>query len=167
MVDLLRAGYADLLADDSGYWSGLAQELAGFDRDAFEEFETMGQCVFVTKWGDGSLVGLASFDPRPGPAYGIVGQNCIHPAHRRRGIGRRQIMEIVSRFGNMGIRRAVVSTNAHPFFVPARRNYESCGFTESRRFAGGPDPRYTMIEYVKDLARVFSGCPLEPSALRF
>jgi hypothetical protein len=51
------------------------------------------------------------------------------------------------------MRKAVVSTSEHPFFLPARRNYESCGFKESRRFTGGPDPQYNIIEYVKDLSQ--------------
>lgn len=150
LADLLHVSYATLLADESGCWSGLAKEQADFDYEVFEDFSTMSKCVFLTT-RENEVVGFASFDPRSWPHHGVVGHNCILPAYRGEGIGRRQIEEVLSRLRRMGMERAVVSTNEHPFFLPARRNYESCGFIEFRSFAGGPDPRYAMIEYVKDL----------------
>lgn len=150
LADLLHISYARLMADASGYWHGLAKEFDDFDNEAFDNFDTVGKCVFITT-RDTAVVGFASFDPRPWPDHGLVGQNCILPSYRGQRVGYRQIEEILSRFRRMGMKRAVVSTNEHPFFLAARRNYLSCGFEESRRFTGGPDPRYTMIEYVKDL----------------
>jgi len=153
LADLLHASYAPLVADESGYWSEVTRKFTDFDDEVFNNLETVGRCVLLTKW-DEAVVGFASFDPRSCPDHGVVGHNCVLPAYQRQGVGRRQIKEILSRFERMGARKAVVSTDGHPFFLPARRTYESCGFRESRRYAGGPDPRYSMIQLVKDLAPV-------------
>jgi GNAT superfamily N-acetyltransferase len=147
---LLHASYAALVAEESPYWAGLSKQLTDFDDEVFNHIATVGRCAFLSMW-EKTVVGFASFDPRPYPDHGIIGHHCVLPSYHMRGIGRRQIEEVLSRFRRMGMRRAIVSTSVHPFFSPARRTYQSCGFEESRRFAGGPDPRYAMIEYVRDL----------------
>jgi GNAT superfamily N-acetyltransferase len=106
--------------------------------------------VFVTSSQD-EIIGFGSFDSRQGPEFGIIGQNCILPEFRGNGYGEQQIREILNRFRTMGIKKAVVSTSEHPFFLSAQRMYLSCGFQEKRRYTGGPDPRYRLIEYERDL----------------
>ena len=59
--------------------------------------------------------------------------------------------EVLRRFREKGIAAARVTTSGHPFFAPALAMYRSLGFGETRRFAGGPDPRYRLVELEKAL----------------
>lgn len=148
--ELLSRGYADLLAREAAYWAREREGWRAYDRQAFDAPDTVGACLFFSRLGD-AVVGFASYDPRPGPAYAVIGHNCILPEYRGRGYGSRQIREVLRRFADRGIRKAVVSTGEHPFFAPARRMYEACGFHEVRRVPGGPDPRYRLVEYEVDV----------------
>jgi GNAT superfamily N-acetyltransferase len=148
VASLLLRSYADLLAEQ--YWEGEKEKWFRFDREVYENPQTVGDCVFFTRLGD-ETVGFASFDPRGAPECAAIGHNCILPEFRRRGYGKRQILEVLSRLRTMGIRTAVVSTSEHPFFFPARRMYLSCGFQETRRYTGGPDPRYGLVVYETEL----------------
>lgn len=145
IADLLGRSYAQMLAEDPEHWGPERANWAEFDRQVFENPDTIGRCVFVT-CVDGEPVGLASFDPRQKPV-GIVGHNCIVPEFRGRGLGRAQIQEVLRQLRERGFARAVVSTGQQEFFAPARRMYESCGFRETGRPAGGPNPAYELVEY--------------------
>jgi hypothetical protein len=45
----------------------------------------------------------------------------------------------------------MVSTNEHEFFYPAQMMYIACGFRGRRRFPGGENRNYVMIEYERVL----------------
>jgi ribosomal protein S18 acetylase RimI-like enzyme len=152
LAGIIRRSYAGLIAAEPDRWSGEIVKWEDFDRQAFANPDTIGLCVFVTRLGP-EPVGLASFDPRPAPAHGEIGQNCVLPGYRGRGLGSLQIAEVLRRFRALAIREARVTTSVHPFFAPARRMYEGLGFREVRRFAGGPDPRYPLLEFVLRLGR--------------
>ena len=150
IVDLLKRSYTKLLSSVPQYWS---QEIANweeFDRDVFQFPDTVGACTFLT-WCDGRLVGLGSYDNRPRPHWGIIGHNCILPEFRGRGIGKQQIWEILHRFNTMKIILAKVSTNDHPFFIPAQRMYQALGFRETRRVPWERNPEINVVEYEKRL----------------
>jgi len=145
LADIIGRSYAGLLAQGPDAWKDERRKWEDFDRDAYAYPDTVAQCVFVTRLGD-EPVGLASFDPRPGPAYGIVGQNCVLPEFRGHGYGKLQVLEVLRRLGDRGLKAARVTTSGHPFFAPALRMYRSLGFKDIRRRYGGPDPRYRLIE---------------------
>jgi hypothetical protein len=63
-----------------------------------------------------------------------------------------QIQEILRRFREMAIKKAKVSTNDLPFFIPAQRMYIACGFREVRRIPWPRDPKQRMIEYEKEIS---------------
>jgi len=150
LADIIGRSYAELVEKWLDPWEHEREKWDEFDRQAFARPDTVGRCVFVSCL-EQRAVGLGSYDPRPGPSYAIVGQNCVLPEYRGRGFGKRQIAEIFRRFGAKNVRAARVTTSEHPFFLPALSMYRDLGFREIRRFAGGPDPRYQLIELEKDL----------------
>jgi GNAT superfamily N-acetyltransferase len=150
LADIIGRSYAGLLKKWPDPWDGEREKWEDFDRQAFAHPDTVGRCVFVSCL-ERTPVGLASYDPRPGPSYAIVGQNCVLPEYRGRGFGKRQIREILRRFSAEKIRLARVTTSEHPFFIPALTMYRDLGFQETRRLGGGPDPRYRLIELEKGL----------------
>jgi GNAT superfamily N-acetyltransferase len=148
---LLHQIYAELVRAQPKLWEPEKENWENFDRNVFENPGTIGACTFLS-WCGKDIVGFFSFDPRPGPAYGVIGHNCILPGYRSRGFGKRQIAEILRQFGQMGIRQARVSTNDHPFFVPAQRMYTACGFVEVKRVPFERDPKQNMIHYEMEIA---------------
>jgi GNAT superfamily N-acetyltransferase len=156
---LLRASYADLLRTDPG-WEPEAENWDQYDREAFAHPTTVGACVFLTVAG-GRTAGFASWDPRRGPEYGIVGHNCILPEFRGRGLGKIQLMEILSRFMKLSIRNAKATTLDHPFFVPAQRMYRFCEFRETRRIPWDRDTGFSLIQFESVLHP-----PTDPSGMK-
>ena len=148
---ILRASYADLLKLDPR-WESEQVNWDEYDREVFAHPKTVGSCLFLTR-SNGRIAGFGSWDPRQRPEYGIVGHNCILPEFRGKGLGRQQIQEILRRFQKLGIKTAKVSTNDHPFFVPAQRMYIACGFREVRRITWDRDPSRKTIEYEKEIGQ--------------
>lgn len=118
--------------------------------DAYENPESVGKCLFFSLLED-ELVGFGSYMPKSELNSAIIGHNCVLSHFRGSGFGTQQILEIVGRFQEIKLVKAVVTTGDHAFFVPAQKMYLACGFTETRRYAGGPDPRYQLIEYERAL----------------
>ncbi|NIA14643.1 MAG: GNAT family N-acetyltransferase [Nitrospiraceae bacterium] len=143
---MLNQSYAELVEAEPELWGAEKDAWSESDRDVFDHPETIGACTFLS-WCGADVVGFFSFDPRPRPAYGVIGHNCVLPEFRGQGFGKNQIREIIRRFREMEIKQARVSTNDHPFFVPAQRMYTACGFREIRRVPWGRDPKQNMIHY--------------------
>ena len=59
----------------------------------------------------------------------------IVPEYQRRGFGKEQIQELLRIFRSRGFHTAFVLTSSDPFYVPAQRTYESCGFVLVRTTA--------------------------------
>jgi GNAT superfamily N-acetyltransferase len=145
VYSVLTSCYAGLL--DSAF----EHRLREFDREVFENPDTIGACTLITSV-DGNIVGLVSYDPRQGPRVGIIGHNGVLPPYQGRGYGTLQIIEVLRIFRTRRFERAQVSTSEHPFFEPARRMYESCGFRESGRTEPSDRSPYQIIHYEMPLA---------------
>jgi len=150
IASILRCCYARLVSSDPELWNPEILEWKQFDKDIYENPETVGDSTFLSWWGK-RLVGFGSFDPRQMPDVGIIGHNCILPEFQGRGFGKQQISEILRRFRTVGIANAKVVTLDHPFFAPARAMYIACGFQEERRYPWGTNLQYGFIEYKKSL----------------
>jgi GNAT superfamily N-acetyltransferase len=150
VASLLKRSYAELVASDPDIWKPEVENWEKADRSVFENPGTVGACTFLS-WANRDIVGLFCFDPLPRPAYGVIGHNCILPEFRGQGFGKQQIIEILQRFKEMGIRSAKVSTNDHPFFVRAQRMYTACGFREVKRVPWDRDLNQNMIHYEMEL----------------
>jgi len=83
----LKRSYAALAASEPSLWRGEQARWDQHGRDVFQQIETVGASVFLTRF-DGSIVGFAWWDPRQRPQRGIVEHNCILPECRGRGFGR-------------------------------------------------------------------------------
>ena len=143
---LLHQSYAELVQAQPELWEPEKKNWEEFDRNVFGNPGTIGACTFLT-WCGKDVVGFFSFDPRPAPAYGVIGHNCILPEYQNRGFGKRQVAEILRWFRHMGIGQAKVSTRDHPLFVPAQKMYSACGFVEVKRVSFDRDPKRNIIHY--------------------
>jgi GNAT superfamily N-acetyltransferase len=150
LASMLKRCYAKLVTSDPGLWLPEQRGWDEFDSDVFENPRTIGACVFLS-WFGNQVVGIGSYDPRQKPESGIIGHNCILPEFQGKGFGKQQIQEILRIFEDMGIRRAKASTNDEPFFIPAQRMYEACGFREVRRVPWDRKPSIELIEYEKEV----------------
>jgi GNAT superfamily N-acetyltransferase len=146
LLSLLTESHRDLTETYADRWAGQVETWAQFDKDVFQEPESVGKCVFVTRLG-GDIIGFGSYDPRGVPDSGTVGHNCILPEHRKKGYGSRQLEEIVRRLKTLGAGRVIATASEHPFFLPAREMYMSMGFAETGRSEGGPDPDFRLVHY--------------------
>jgi GNAT superfamily N-acetyltransferase len=150
IATILARSYEPLIAD--GQLSAIfpSTKWPAFDGYVFDNLDTFGRSVFVSCL-DSRVIGFASWDPRGGPACGVIGHNCVLPEQRGKGYGKLQIQEILRRFRADNFRQAIVTTGDDPFFLPAQRMYQACGFVEAVRFPHGPDYTYGTIRYELDL----------------
>lgn len=140
---ILSVCFAEVLTES------LEKSLRRFDREVFAHPDTVGACTLITVLAD-RTVGLVSYDPRPGPQFGIIGYNGILPPYQRKGYGSRQIREVIRILIARGFESASVTTSLHPFFEPAHRMYQTCGFHEvSRKRAAGQG--HDVVLYQKNL----------------
>ena len=141
---ILAECYADILD------AALKDSLRQFDREVFAAPDTVGACTFISSVG-GDIIGLLSYDPRQGPEVGLVGHNGVRPPFQRKGYGTEQILEIIHLLTSRRFALARVTTSEHPFFTPARRMYEKCGFRRSGRTPGGSRSPYGVVLYERPL----------------
>lgn len=141
---ILTRCYADILD------TALQNKLSRFDCEVFAAPDTVGACAFISSTEE-QVVGFFSYDPRQGPDVGVIGHNGILPQFRRRDYGAEQVLEILRRFTAHHFVRAHVSTSEHPFFLPARRMYEKCGFHVSRTTPATDGSPWRIIHYEKVL----------------
>lgn len=144
--EAIKESYGDLISSGSENWKGEIDKWRQLDTTIFNNPDTIGKCVFVTK-EDGIPVGFASYNP----ITGEVGQNCVLPKYRGRGLGRLQIKKVLEILKEKGLKKVIVTTSEHPFFSPAQKVYRSLGFKEVARREGGPEPKYKLIDYKKIL----------------
>lgn len=130
--------------------SELRRDWADYDDAVHTERDTVGDSGFLTMLGS-EVIGFASWDPRGWPNLGRIGHNCIDPAYQGQGYGRRQIEEILRLFRRKGFRRVQVRTDEHPFFEPARRMYERCGFELVGQEPGVLLDNFEMLVYEQSL----------------
>ncbi|MFA5828572.1 MAG: GNAT family N-acetyltransferase [Candidatus Shapirobacteria bacterium] len=143
---IIFLSYQSLVESNPQKWSGEKVKWDKFDQEAFTNPNTIGICVLIT-WVDDKVIGFASYEPN----IGEIGHNCILPEFRGRGYGKKQLAKVLKILKNRGLKKVIVTTSCHPFFNPARKNYESLGFKEIKRRKGGPDPEYDLIDYEKEV----------------
>ena len=100
--------------------------------------------AFWSAWSDGRLLGCGALKHLD-PGHGEVKSMRTPTAHRRKGVARAMLAHIVSEARARSYRRLSLETGSMAAFEPARRLYESFGFTYCSPFA----------DYVDDPNSVF------------
>ena len=132
LFDMLCRSYAGLLEIKPAYAEEYKAQWRRFDDDIFDYPDSIGACVLVSVWYE-QPIGLVSWDPRGLPEQGRIGQNCIVPSARGRGYGKQQIQKALAILQAQRAQTVRVMTDKHPFFIPAQRMYQACGFQEVDR----------------------------------
>ena len=123
ILSLLKDAYADepdMVDAFSGDWEKS-------DAFLFDNLSFMDSTGFVTV-ENGIPVGFMSWDPRHVPGYIDIGHNCIIRSRKGRGLGKQQLSYGLEKIKLLGPKRITVKTGNIPFFLPARKMYESQGF---------------------------------------
>ena len=149
LYSLLSRSYEGYFAFDPDARDAWHKDWRGFDELVFQNLDTVGKCGFVSVL-DGAVVGFSSWDPRGFP-LAIIGHNCVAPEYGGAGFGMAQINETLRIVKAQGFTRARVTTGDHPFFIPAQRMYEGCGFVEVRRNTSSPQTSVLTIDYKIEL----------------
>ena len=101
--------------------------------------------TFWTAWRDGRLLGcgaLKEIDPEQGEVKSMR----TPQASRRQGAGRAVLTHVIEVARSRGYRRLWLETGSMPAFQPARKLYESFGFTYCGPFTGyAEDPNSVFM----------------------
>jgi putative acetyltransferase len=101
--------------------------------------------TFWSVWDGPTLVGVGALKEMSA-AEGEIKAMRTPWSLRRRGAGRAVLSHIVDEARRRGYRRLNLETGSHEGFVPARRLYESFGFTECGPFGDYvPDPNSVFM----------------------
>lgn len=108
--------------------------------------------TFWTVRDGGTLLGCGALRELD-PAHGEIKSMRTPDAQRRRGAGRAVLQHILHAARSRGYRRLSLETGAMEAFAPARRLYESFGFTECAPFGDyTPDPNSVFMTLTLEYA---------------
>lgn len=92
------------------------------------------EITFWTAWEEGALLGCGALKELD-PAHGEVKSMRTVSSQRRRGVGRAMLAHIIAEARARAYARLSLETGSMAAFLPARRLYESFGFTYCAPFA--------------------------------
>jgi putative acetyltransferase len=96
------------------------------------------EITFWTVWSQDELLGCGALKEL-GPAHGEIKSMRTASAHRRKGVARAMLQHIIVEARKRSYARLSLETGSAPAFEPARRLYESFGFTYCGPFADYTD----------------------------
>lgn len=96
------------------------------------------EITFWTVWDGDEVLGCGALK-QLGPAHGEVKSMRTANAHRRKGVARAVLEQILAEASRRGYTRLSLETGAGELFVPAHRLYESSGFVRCGPFADYTD----------------------------
>jgi putative acetyltransferase len=103
------------------------------------------EITFWTAWSDGELLGCGALKELS-PVHGEVKSMRTAPAHRRKGVARALLEQIIAEARRRSYTRLSLETGSMPAFEPARRMYESAGFRYCLPFADyAEDPNSVFL----------------------
>jgi putative acetyltransferase len=137
--DLQEAVRALILAGLQEHWGTIDP---GLNRDLDDLAATYAAGVVLVACVDGRVVGTGIIVPRDDHAAEIVRMS-VAPAHRRTGLGRRLVEDLVEVARTWGTTRVVLETSAH--WTEVIQFYDRCGF-HSTHFETGQFGRDAWFE---------------------
>ena len=96
------------------------------------------EITFWTIWSNSELLGGGALNELT-PTHGEIKSMRTSSAHRRQGVARAMLQHIMAEARRRSYARLSLETGSMPAFEPARRLYESFGFTYCPPFADYPD----------------------------
>lgn len=96
------------------------------------------EITFWTAWSGRELLGCGALKELSS-GHGEIKSMRTSAAHRRQGVGRAMLEHIIAEARRRSYRRLSLETGSMPAFEPARRLYESSGFTYCSPFADYTD----------------------------
>ena len=96
------------------------------------------EITFWTAWSEAELLGCGALKELD-PAHGEIKSMRTAAAHRRKGVGRAMLQHIVAEARRRSYSRLSLETGSMRAFEPARKLYESFGFTYCAPFADYSD----------------------------
>ena len=106
------------------------------------------EVTFWTVWSGAGLMGCGALKELD-PGHGEVKSMRTAPAHRRQGVARAMLEHILEEAARRGYRRVSLETGSQAAYAPARRLYESHGFTLCPPFNGyAEDPHSVFMTRV-------------------
>jgi putative acetyltransferase len=103
------------------------------------------EITFWTAWEGRALLGCGALKELE-PTHGEVKSMRTASAHRRKGVGRAMLEHIIAEARARSYRRLSLETGSMAAFLPARRLYESFGFTCCAPFAAyAEDPNSVFM----------------------
>ena len=93
------------------------------------------EITFWTVWFHGELLGCGALKELT-PAHGEIKSMRTASTHRRKGVARATLQHIIAEARRRSYTRLSLETGTFPAFEPARRLYETFGFTYCSPFAG-------------------------------
>lgn len=101
--------------------------------------------TFWSAWSSGELLGCGALKEL-NPTHGEIKSMRTVFAHRRKGVGRTMLQYIIAEAHRRSYSRLSLETGSMQAFEPARRLYESFGFTYCSPFAGySEDPNSVFL----------------------
>jgi ribosomal protein S18 acetylase RimI-like enzyme len=118
---------------DHGDWEGdYRREVPTFHDPSNERFITLAE-------EEGRFLGYVGWNITEGDS-GRLEMVAVHPVTQRRGVGTALCRDVMERLRSRGVTVVHIGTGGDAFHAPARRLYESLGFTG-----------YPVVDYTKAL----------------
>jgi hypothetical protein len=117
-----------------------------FDSFVYANLQIMNNNGFISVEA-GNPIGFMSWDSRNLPESIEVGHNCIITKHKGLGKGKDQLNLGLSLMKERKPQRIIVKTGHTPFFIPARKMYESVGFSQKQILKGKTQITSEIVEY--------------------
>ena len=122
-----------VFAHDHGDWEGdYRKEVPTFHDPSNDRFVTLAE-------EQGRFLGYVGWNITAADS-GRLEMVAVHPVAQRRGVGAALCREVVERLRSRGVTVVHIGTGGDAFHAPARRLYESLGFTG-----------YPVVDYTKAL----------------
>jgi GNAT superfamily N-acetyltransferase len=141
--EVLKASYSDFFTFFPNEKNTLFDQWDQEDEKAFNN-KNIGNHTMFTCIND-LVIGYFSWDDRNSP-IGLIGQNCILPAYRNQGYGKKQLEFIEENFKRLDFKEISVVTGDHKFFIPAQKMYLTCDY-KIKRVSNGT--LFQKIEFSK------------------